>query len=217
VGVTKGVICVTNWTFFPLIGLLVFFSLFLFWRQRKSHINQLVPKSEILDAIRIPDYHQALPALNKEHARARRHGHPLSIIVAQVKAATQPKEVVSRVSNSSKSDNSVSNNLNSCELLLCGPVFRDAVREFDITTYDGLNNRFIIALPESNKEQTFKAVHRFNRILGDDIATRLSMGVAEFPTDALFVNELIDIAANNQPIDRKIRQSNASKTIHSVT
>jgi len=210
---------VTDWTSFFLIGLLalVFFPLFCFWRERKSRIERFGPNVATLDAISIPNYRQSLPALNREHTRARRHGHPLSIIVVQPKAATRRNGVTSSVSKSSEPDESDSHNLNPFELLLCGPVFRDAVRESDITTYDGLHNRFVIALPQSSKEQAFEAAHRFDHILGDDIATRLSVGIAEFPTDALFIDELIDIAANNQPIDGEKRQSSANENIYSVT
>ena len=208
-----------DWTSFLLIGLLavVLFPLVCFWRERKLRIERLLPNTVALDATSIPNFRQSLPTLNREHTRARRHGQPLSIIVVQTKAGTQRNGVKSRVSKGSEPGESDSQNLNPFELLLCGPVIRDAVRESDITTYDGLHNRFVIALPQSNKEQAFQAAHRFDQILGDDIAKRLNVGIAEFPTDALFVDQLIDIAANNQSIEVENGRANAKENIYSIT
>lgn len=205
------------WIIFFVLGLVVFIPPFYFWRKQKIQIEQVGPKSETQEVVRVPDYNQTLPILNREYARARRHGRPLSVIVARPKTTAKPCGVTPGDPVDPNPDNTDSDNLNSSILLHCSPVFRDAVRETDITTFDWQKNRLIIALPDSNKEQTYNVVHRCNRILGDNIVSRLSVGIAEFPVDGLFIDELIDKAEDDKAFTKTGRKTNASKAIHSVT
>lgn len=208
----------TEWIVVLTLGLVFLALPFYFFYQQKSQIALLRSKPASREAIRVPDYDQTLPTLEKEYARARRHGRPLSLIVARPRStAKRPIWVKPNLSVISDLNNMDNNNLNSSIVSQCGPIFRDTVRLNDITAYDYHNDRLIIALPESSKEDTYNVVHRFNLLLGEEIASHLSMGIAEFPDDGLFIEELIDKAENNHVTARTGRQTNASKAIHSVT
>lgn len=78
------------------------------------------------------------------------------------------------------------------EYLLCGRILRDSLREVDLLVYDGVKNQFIIFLPESNRVDSEKAVHRLSEILGKRISNQLYYGISEFPTDGLIEEDLIE-------------------------
>ena len=80
------------------------------------------------------------------------------------------------------------------DFIFCGPVFRDALREMDFITFDGVNNQFVIILPETNSHQAVLTVQRLTQILGKKLAVQLSFGIAEFPADGLNINDLLSVA-----------------------
>ena len=153
--------------------------------------------SDIVDAAAIPAYRNLLPRLNKEIARSRRFKHPLTVIA--IGTNSKSSSHVNKALNGMPVLNGeiYSNNpkrLTQLGFFLCGTVFRDAVREIDITAYDGANNQFVIALPETPKPQAIKMANRLTNMVGQQMAHHLSVGIAEFPTDGLIISDLLDVA-----------------------
>ncbi|MDH3691644.1 MAG: hypothetical protein OEU36_19550 [Gammaproteobacteria bacterium] len=99
--------------------------------------------------------------------------------------------------------------LDTIRFWLSGCALRDALREIDVAAYDGANNQFVVALPESTEKQALLAVNRLNDIIGDRIATQLYIGVAEFPEDGLIMEDLIKHAMD--PTNRELGAHNQAK------
>ena len=160
--------------------------------------------SEIVEAAAIPAYRHLLPRLNKEIARSRRFKHPLTVIA--IGTNNNGSSHVNKPLNGMPVLNGevYANNpeqLTQLGFFLCGTVFRDAVREIDITSYDGAHNQFVIALPETPKPKAIQMVNRLTYMVGEQIADHLSVGIAEFPTDGLIISDLLEVAMNSV-IDR---------------
>lgn len=175
-----------------LIGLIVFIS------RVKKHKKERRIVDSILDAAAIPVYRHSLPQLKKEIARARRYQHPLSVIIVQ--PSLTPLETKKRHSKNKSSHKNSKNGtytngeavrISQIEFMLCGPIFRDALREVDRTTYDGANNRFIMILPESTKIQAVQTVNRLKTVMGEKLFGKLQIGISEFPKDGLIMEDLI--------------------------
>jgi hypothetical protein len=154
---------------------------------------------EIANAVAIPSYRRSLPQFKREIARSRRSQNPLAIIAIGPNGyPPQPlNQGLKKISSDKKTATPYQHGrLTKLEFVLCGPVFRDCTREIDITTYDGVNNQFIIALPETNKYQALQMVLRLKKILGEQVAGQLAVGIAEFPADGLYIDELFLSAIN---------------------
>ena len=154
--------------------------------------------SSILESIAIPAYRHSLPEIKKEISRARRFRRPLAIVAVGLNG--NPTRGIKHFWKERSKDENLSTldqpkPTNGIEFLLFGPVFRDALREIDITTYEGRSNTFIIALPETTKPQAVKAVKRIKERVGEGIAEQLSVSIAELPTDGLTIEDLI-LSAN---------------------
>ena len=131
-------------------------------------------KFMIAQAAAINSYRKSLPELQREVARARRSERPLSVVVVRPL----------------RHNGSDDNQLSRIEFLLCGRIFRDAVRELDFTTYDGARDQFIIVLPESTESQTRHAIERLSGLVGKAV-DHLSFSAATFPEDGLTVEDLV--------------------------
>ena len=153
--------------------------------------------SDIVEAAAIPAYRHLLPRLNKEIARSRRFEHPLTVLAIGANSNSS-SHVDNALNGMAVLDGEIySNNskrLTQIDFFLCGAVFRDAVREIDITAYDGANNQFVIALPETPKPQAIQMANRLKNMVGEQMAHHLSVGIAEFPTDGLIISDLLDVA-----------------------
>ena len=196
---------------FILEGIL-FIILLVAWLKYRSHRADMRAISSILEAAAIPAYSHSLPQLRNELSRARRYKRPLSIIVIRPNGAfTSTAETLHEDFN----DSSQLKRLSLIEFLLCGPILRDAVREIDITTYDGENNQFIVALPETSESQA--AVNRFRNIVGKTIASQMVFGIAEFPSTGLTMEDLVNhgMAACAQGITDKYETESKSKMVTS--
>lgn len=164
--------------FFPLGGILFFGVIgFLIWERRQPS-----PQPDSL-----PSYRDMLPQLHKELSRARRLERPLSVVVIRLGASTKDP--------SSRTEDDL-NGLNGSEFfesefLLSGPIFGRAFREIDCATYDSTNRQYVIVLPETTKAQATQLVKRLNTILGEKLASRLVVGLSEFSSDGLCLEDLV--------------------------
>lgn len=156
--------------FFGIIGLLI-------WQRRQKRVKQLFPQP-----VSFPSYHDRLPQLEKELSRARRLKRPLSVVVIRI--GTPFKDASTYDSSQT-------------EFLLCGPVFGRALRDIDCATYDGTNKQYVIVLPETTKAQAIQPVKRLNNILGEKVVSRLVVGLSEFPSDGLCLEDLVSACGDD--------------------
>lgn len=162
----------------PLVGGIFFFGVigFLIWQRRQERQGKkLFPQP-----VSLPSYRDMLPQLQKELSRARRLQRPLSVVVIRIATSFR---------DASTYDNL--NGLSQIEFLLFGPVFGRVLRDIDCATYDGTNQQYVIVLPETTKAQATQPVKRLNSILGEKVASRLVVGLSEFPSDGLCLGDLV--------------------------
>lgn len=167
-----------------------------FWRMNliRTMDRRVIP--DLIRAAAIPSYRQSISLLNKEIARGRRFQRPL--IIANVRLNGHPRDgldggIQPATSNSGERPRTMTK----VEFALCGPVFRDALREIDVITYDHGQNQFVIALPETSKDQAVQAIRRLKKIIGETTFNRLAVGIAEFPTDGLSIETLVEYATKS--------------------
>ena len=177
------------------LGGIAFILLISSWLRYRSRAVGRQTINSILEAAAIPAYRQSLPELRKELSRVRRLQRPLAIVVMQLNG------VFSRRHEGSINEPPVdqSNHLDELQLVefvLCGSIFRDALRETDITTYDGVKKKFVIVLPESTKKDAIQSVKRLKDVISKAIADHLSVGIVEFPEDGLIIEDLINRATD---------------------
>jgi hypothetical protein len=75
--------------------------------------------------------------------------------------------------------------------IVFGSVLLETLRESDLVTYVAVQNQYAILLTESTKEQAQKAIERLGSLYYQRTQDRLRAGIAEFPDDALTLEELV--------------------------
>ncbi|GAB4340023.1 MAG: hypothetical protein Kow0037_25590 [Calditrichia bacterium] len=181
-----------------LIVLAVSFALVLsYYRQQKKQ-NELVVM--FLSSASITSFRLALPQIKKEIYRVRRYKRPLSVVVIRSRdnlETNHSRQIGLKRSNGHTQRHSDSESISLFEFLLCGPIFRDCIRESDIICFDGDKNHFILVLPESDKDRALKTIQRIQNRLVHRIAGMFSFGVAEYKHDGLLIEDLIEHATNH--------------------
>jgi hypothetical protein len=87
--------------------------------------------------------------------------------------------------------------------IVFGSVLQEALRESDIVTYVVAHNQYAILLTESTKGQALSAIDRLAALYHERTLDHLRAGIAEFPADALTLEELVASAQKawqEQPI-----------------
>jgi len=158
------------------LGLMLLSATLLMWqrRQKVSVIDRAV--SLTMQATGIPPYRRSLPQLAQELDRARRRQHPLTAIVLSLQSDSvleQKRALVFQLA-----------------VRLVGTRLRDAFRASDIVTYDSINDQYVILLIESSKSQALQAVCRLSELF-TQTAVHFKVGMAEFPTDGLTIEDLV--------------------------
>ncbi|RJR39527.1 MAG: hypothetical protein C4576_21525 [Desulfobacteraceae bacterium] len=162
-----------------------------FWRSNSIRTVDRRAIAHIIRAAAIPSFRQSFPILNKEIARGRRFQKTL--IIANVRmSGVSGEDLNGAIHDAGLGERP--DTMTWIEFALCGPVFRDALREIDIITYDHGQNQFVIALPETSKHQAIGAINRLRKIIGEPIFNRLAFGIAEFPADGLSIESLVEYA-----------------------
>jgi hypothetical protein len=135
---------------------------------------------------RIPSYREASPGLVVELSRARRYERPLSILVL--------RWMHSGTANCPGDRSDDGGYPEFMTALLLGAVLPDSVREIDQVCHDAAARRYVMVMPELRKAQAFHAVRRLEALLKARIPVPAFVGVAEFPSDGLTLEELVAAA-----------------------
>jgi len=167
----------------------------LFWYLRRNYSASKEPLRAILDLAAIPPLRQALPDLILEVARARRLSHTLALVIVRAEFVFgNIKQTEQGVSYLRKSPAALAKDrqLDLQQFSDCSRAFRDLLREVDCVAFDSVQDQFIVILPGSTRTQAIETINRICKQLGPDIANRLIIGIAEYPNDGLFLEDLIE-------------------------
>jgi len=162
----------------PVLGLLLGIALFVLWQRRSSSVW-----GNPAD-ITVPTYRNTQQRLSLELARMRRYERSLAVMVLHLDAQpVVPGDAKRKVQRPG-----------SLLYWHVGTMLRDLLRDSDIVTSDPASERFVILLPEANRNQALLAANRLQTPIVATAQMRVRMGVAEFPGDGLILEELVKVA-----------------------
>lgn len=153
---------------------------------RSSGIDEPAPLASVVDS---PD------VLHKELERARRYERGLSVSVLTVEPSdavvngTLDPDGTARVFTKASGPPQV-------VALLAAAGLRDMLRQSDVLCYQPTENRFVLALAESDAEEAEKALVRIRGIFRERLGLDVQAGISRFPDDALTLAGLMDSAAS---------------------
>ena len=143
------------------------------------------PAWEQLGTAALPSYRSTLPRLGQELARMRRYERPLAVVVLRTGSnGADPRR---------DGGNGKGAALDTSTLAFChaGAILRDVLRDTDLLACDLGHRRYVVVLPETNREQAEQAAMRLQTRLAATIPLPLTAGIAQFPDDGLIVEELV--------------------------
>jgi hypothetical protein len=145
-----------------------------------------------LEALSIPVFRQVHPRLAFELRRARRYEHPLSVIILRPHGHGDGHIVGSHGGMPAIAPQREREPLS---YLLLGSYLRNNLRETDLLVSAPERLLFAAFLPETDEQGARMAVRRLIRGLSQFGAFGVRAGVAEFPRDALTVEDLFEHAS----------------------
>jgi hypothetical protein len=137
----------------------------------------------------IPRYRRALHRLTAELERARRYGNSLTIAVLSVAPDQQRQRKRSFIT--------LADNFEIAShffFSIISSLLRDNLRNCDMLTYDVTNDYYVILMPETSTSFALQAMTRLNEIIVKRVKVHLRFGIAEFPTDGLTIDDLVNHA-----------------------
>ena len=165
----------------------------------------------------VPNFRRSLPDLARELARARRYGRPASLAILSLGGHWSDE---TRFRNGdSASESRLMTRTSQVATMVFGSVFQEALRESDLVTYGAARNQYVILLTESTKGQAHKAIERLGALYYQRTLDRLRAGIAEFPSDALTLAELVMSAERTwqeQPIGQDSEEAKGMSNGHRV-
>ncbi|HUF76932.1 MAG TPA: hypothetical protein VMM35_11675 [Longimicrobiales bacterium] len=126
--------------------------------------------------------------LTAELFRARRYEHDLAIVVLSAHPGLRGSEQQNGVTQSE------SNKLPQMIALLTAVALREVLRGSDVVCYQAAQNRFVLALPETEAEGASVAVDRVESHFRTRLRLRTRAGISCFPADAFTLEELVSSA-----------------------
>jgi hypothetical protein len=171
--------------------------------------DRVNPQAVVAAQLRyVPTYHAVRPSIEAELRRARRYERPLAVVVATLDhpsfatASSEPFGNAGAVASEPLTEDADEGNKERslfdvrANLLLLGDLLQGSVRETDIVAYAPVRRRFVVCLPECDRESACLAVERVGRMFREWTTHRIRAGVAAYPPDALIVDDLIAQAEN---------------------
>jgi GGDEF domain-containing protein len=156
----------------------------------------------IKDLVSVPVYRSALPSVDQEVARARRHNRPLSVAVLRC------------CKNVSTSDPDCDDLL---RFTITGAVLRGGVRCTDIVTVGPGSNEFVLFLPEMNTAGASSCLDRLSAVIQARVGLPLVAGIGELSVDGYTVDELVKFAQSRVSVTgREIGAKPAPATMGST-
>ena len=206
---------------FALTGIFVGILSFI-WFKYYSWKKNFKTVTTVLEAAAIPSFRHSQPAINREISRVRRYQRALSVVAIKQKSSDTPVYMNGSAKKDHHKNGHMSKNGNGrrkmtqMEFLLCGTIFRDALRDTDIITYDGSRNQFILILPETTRLEALQTMDRLNKSTGGKVYREMTVGIGEFPEQGFIVADLVEMAIadmdqetqiNSQALDTKANKN----------
>jgi predicted signal transduction protein with EAL and GGDEF domain len=141
----------------------------------------------------IPSQHRSFRQLKRELERARRYQRPLSLVVVNLEDLGPQQAASSAGSNEGSASRQTEQNVLIVSAIV-GRLVRDTLREGDLLAYNAAHNRYIVALPETNKAHALLLAARLQALVWERAGLRPTVAVTEFPTDGLTTEELLNRA-----------------------
>jgi len=196
----------------------------LFWpihlgRSRSGPKAVLEEATEIATRVAgVPSLRRSLPNLARELARARRYARPVSLAILSLGSGRWSEEARSR-NGDAASESELMTRTSQVATIVFGSVLQEALRESDIVTYVAAHNQYAILLTESTKAQARRALERLAALYHQRTLDHLRAGTAEFPADALTLEELIVSAQKawqEQPVGQNSTEAKEMLNGHRV-
>jgi hypothetical protein len=146
---------------------------------------------------------EAVDSLSAELDRARRYNHAMSVVVLSASPIADVVEHPNGNGNGNGNGSPPHGTLESASLetslpqvvsLLAAGVLRDVVRKSDIVCYWPSENRFVLALAESDVHSGRKALRRIEELFRSRLRLNVHAGLARFPDDGLTLDALVSKA-----------------------
>jgi len=135
---------------------------------------------------------EAVDSLSAELDRARRYNHALSVVVLSASPVTEVAEHQNgNGTHGTLETASLETSLPQVVSLLAAGVLRDVVRKSDIVCYWPSENRFVLALAESDVHSGRKALRRIEELFRSRLRLTVHAGLARFPDDGLTLDALV--------------------------
>lgn len=166
----------------------------------------------------VPNFRRSLPDLARELARARRYGRPVSLAILSLGSGRWSHGPRSR-NGDSAAESELITPAAQVATIVFGSVLQETLRESDIVTYIAAHNQYAILLTESTKAQARKAIERLATLYHQRTLDHLRAGTAQFPADALTLEELIVSAQKawqEQPVGRNSTEPKGGLNGHGV-
>jgi hypothetical protein len=135
----------------------------------------------------------AVDSLSAELDRARRYNHSLSVVVLSASPSTDAGEQQNGAPGTIDGA-ALETSLPQVVSLLAAGVLRDVVRKSDIVCYWPSENRFVLALAESDVYSGRKALRRIEELFQSRLRLNVHAGLARFPDDGLTLDALVSRA-----------------------
>jgi hypothetical protein len=133
---------------------------------------------------------EAVDSLSAELDRARRYNHSLSVVVLSASPMTGEPEPQNGADGTPEAA-ALETSLPQVVSLLAAGVLRDVVRKSDIVCYWPSENRFVLALAESDVHSGRKALRRIEELFRSRLRLHVHAGLARFPDDGLTLDALV--------------------------
>jgi GGDEF domain-containing protein len=196
----------TDWIIFAsLTGLASIAALV---RLRKKKDAMLALMTTVATAI--PSQHSSFGQLVRELERARRYRRPLTLIVLDLQRIERQPDPSAANGNQASPRKLEQNPLITSAIV--GRLVRDALRQGDLLAYNAAHNRYIVALPETDRSHALLLAARLYVLVWERAQVRLAMAVTEFPSDGFTADELLGKAqAVQAPITLHTEQNDAGE------
>ncbi len=188
------------------------------WLRYYSWKKSVNTVATVLEAAAIPSYRQSQSHINREISRVRRYQRALSVIAVKRKSPIDRTYRNGSIPGTNGHASSNGHAMGQMEFLMYGAIFRDALRETDIISYDGSNNLFLLVLPETSRLESLQTMDRLNKKTGGKIYRELEVGIAEFPEQGFIVSDLVENAIldaqSQQSVEARPVDSKANKNLN---
>jgi hypothetical protein len=168
----------------------------------------------ILRAVTIPSYRQALRRFQRELDRGRRFGRPMSILVVRVDADEPRKPTLVPLREDARQQEMRVMEACSHRIMFAhlGLVLQECLRDMDVTACDAVEQRYIVALPESTRADVTRLVERLETLVRRGTGLGVRTGVAEVGRDGLVLADLVRKAAERTNEETAAAVPGASRT-----